>query len=312
MTEIIDISTLDDFKHATGYDVQNFFVKYLDFIDNEYSNIINYYTASSTIVPTVSFSKLDYLLKEYRKIVDVFVLNAGSLEAYQYWALLEYVEDIGHTLETAKNSARWLRASVTSNGYKQQVISEYMTAQGQGLEDVERSVIRSNSYRDSWVDTALENDLKEEDYTLSGGYLIKIIYKNNASLFLDGIVDAIDQPKKTYGLDINKRITFESDDLLVLGYEDTLVQCAKILTDLKKEDDPSFPDRGINVKAVAGSNLVGVSYPTIFRELAGNFATDDSFRSLSIIDVRRQSDAILMDFSIETKVGDFFNKTITL
>lgn len=312
MTELIEIDTLDSFENLASYDVRNFFVKYLDFIDNEYSNIINFYTGSSNVTPTVSFNKLNWLIKEQKKVVDAFVLNAGSLENYKYWVLLEYVEDIGHTLETAKNSSKWLRSSITGSGYKQQVVSETMLSQGQDLENVERNLIRSTSARDSWVETALENELREEDYTLDGGYLIKIIYKNNASLFLDGVVDNIDEPKKTYGLDVDKRIVFESDDLVVLGYEDTLFQCADILTNLKRNDDPAYPERGVNQKAVVGNNVIGVSYPTIFRELAGSFATDDSFRSLSIVDVRKDVDAVLLDFKIETKAGDYFNKTIQL
>lgn len=312
MTEIIDASVLDSFRVATLYDVKDFFNKYLDFVENEYSNIINYYNGSSNVAPSTSFSKLTYLVKEQKKVIDAFVLNSSSLENYKFWALLEYVEDIGHTLETAKNSSRWLRASVTQDGYKQQVISEYMTAQGQSLEGLERSVIKSTSYRDSWVTTALENNITEDDYNLDGGYLIKIIYKNNASLFLEGVVDAIDEPKKTYGLDIDKRIAFEDSDLVVLSYEHTITQCAKILTDLKREDDPAYPDRGINVKAIVGNTQLGVTYPTLFRELAGNFATDDSFRSLSIIDVRKELDVVYVDFTVETKAGDFFNKSITL
>lgn len=312
MTETIDADVLDNFRAVTLYDVKDFFVKYVDFIDNEYSNIINYYSGSSTVAPSVSFSKLDYLVKEQKKVIDAVVLNSPSLDNYEFWALLEYVEDIGHMLETAKNSSKWLRASVTQNGYKQQVISEYMTAQGQGLEGLERSVIRSTSYRDSWVDTAMENNLTEDSYNLDGGYLIKVIYKNGASLFLEGVIDAIDEAKKTYGLDIDKRITIVDSDLAVLSYENTIVQCAKILTDLKKEDDPAYPDRGINVKAIVGNTQLGITYPTLFRELAGSFATDDSFRSLSITDVRKVLDVVYVDFTVETKAGDFFNRSIQL
>lgn len=312
MNEIINSDTLDNFKSLTTYDVKVFFTKYLDFIDTDYSSIIHYYNGSSSVAPNASFAKLDLLIKEQKKIIDAFVLNSSSLEVYDFWVLLEYVEDIGHALETAKNSSKWLRSSVTANGYKQQVVSEYITSQGQGLEGVERNVIRSNNFRDSWVNTALENELNEEDYDLEGGALIKIIYKNNASLFLEGVIDAIDEPKKTYGLDIDRKISFVNDDLSILTYEDTIVQCTKILTDLTRESDPAYPDRGINRKAIIGGNILGISYPTVFRELAGNFATDDSFKSLSVVDVRRDGEAVLIDFKVETKAGDFFNQIIQL
>lgn len=312
MTEQITNDSLDRFRTLTSYDIGVFFKNYIEFIDTYYSNIINFFSGSSDIVPTLSFSKLDWLLKEYKKIIDVIILNANSLDNYEFWALTEYIEDIGHAIEAADNTSKWLRSSSTKNGYKQQIISEQMTSQGQGLEDLERKVLRSSNPNDTWVNTALENELREEDYTLDGGYLIKVIYKNNAALSLNSVVDNIDVPEKTYGLDIDQNILFTNDDLVVLSYKDTLLQCASILTALKREDDPSFPERGLNVKTLIGSNVAAISYPIIFRDLAANFATDDSFKSFSITDVRRDKDAILLDFTVQTKAGDSFNDSVQL
>jgi hypothetical protein len=312
MTEIITSDALDKFEQITSYDIRSFFINYLDFNDSHYSNIVNFFAGVSNVTPTESIDLLNYLIKEQKKIIDVTILNAVSLDNYEFWALVEYVEDIGHTLETTSNVSKWLRSSITKDGYKQQVIVEHMTSQHQGLEDVERKVLASNNPRDSWVDTALENQLTEEDYTLDGGYLIKIIYKNNNALFLEGVVDNIDEPKKTYGLDINRRIMFENSDIAVLSYEDTIRQCAEILTGLKRGDDPVFPDRGVNVKAIVGNSIAAIYYPAIFRDLAAVFATDDSFKSLFVTDIRREADAILLDFTVETKAGDVFNKSVQL
>lgn len=312
MAEKISDTALDNFERLASYDIRTFFTNYLDFVDVQYANITNFFSGKSNVVPTTSFNKLDWLIREQKKVIDVTILNATSLQGYEYWTLLEYIEDIGHVLETANNASKWLRSSITKNGYKQQVQIDVVANQGQGLEGIERDKLKSTTFNDSWVQTALQNELREEDYDLSGGYLLKAIYKNNASIYLNSVVDNINTPEKTYGLDIDRNITFENDDLVTLPYKETIFQCAEILTGLKKEDDPAFPERGINSKLLVGSNIAAVSYPAIFRDLAANFATDDSFKSFAITNIRREQDALYVDFKVETKAGEYFNNTASI
>jgi len=302
--ENISEDALDNFQTITSYDARQFFADYVIFIEQHYSDISNYFSGISNTMPTEAFQSLDDLQIEYNKLIDVTVLNAELLEDYQYWVILENVEDIGHTLETANKMSKWLRSALTKDGYKQQVVIDYMAEQGQNLEDIERRKIRSTDFSNTWADTAIQNQLREEDYDLNGGYLIKVIYKNNNTLFLNSVVDNIDTPQKTYGLDVKRQITFVDDDLEVLSYQDTLLQSAQILTDLNVGDDPSFPDRGKDIKNILGGSFAAISYPTIFRQLANNFATDDSFKAFGIVDVRKDQDAIYVDFNIQTKADE--------
>lgn len=314
MTEQLDDITLEDFERLTSYDITTFFDAYLDFTDNHYSNISNFFTGVTDVLPTLSVSKLNWLIKEKKKVIDVTILNAPSLENYRFWVLMEYVDSIGHALESANKISKWARASSTRAGYKAQVVTDYMLSQGQTLQDMERKVLATGD-PDSWVNTALQNNLAEDDYTLAGGQLIKVIYQNNTALFLEGVVDNIDLPEKTYGLDIDQNIAIDplTEDLKILGYTDTLLQSIKILTDLNVEDDPSFSDRGLKLKnTVLGGNVAGISYPAIFRDLAANFATDDSFRSVAITDIRRQQDAVYLDFTVQTRVNGTFSDSVKL
>lgn len=313
MTEQITIEILDSFEQATGFDVKRFLARYIRFTELYYSNIVNFYGGVISIMPTIALHELETLIEEQKQVIDVTILNASSISDYEYWALLEYVEDIGHTLETINNISKWLRSAITKDGYKQQVLATYMLSQNETLDRMERVKLKSNDPNNTWVDTALENELREEDYTSDGGALLKVVYKNNAALFLNSVVDNIDTAEKTYGLDLDKKIQFvPGGDLAVLSYQDTIKQAAWILSTLKKEDDPAYPDRGINSKTVIGSNVASIAYPILFRELASTFATDDTFRSFSITDVRRESDAIFIDFEAETKAGNSFNETIAL
>ncbi len=127
---------------------------------------------------------------------------------------------------------------------------------------------------------------------------------------MSGVVDNIDTAEKTYGKDIDRNIAFENDDLIVLSYKDTFFQSMKILMDLRKGDDPAFPERGLDVKNILGGSLAGISYPIIFRQLADNFATDDGFKSFSITDVKRQQDGVYIEFKVESRAGEVFDDFI--
>lgn len=311
MTEKITDDIIDSFESITKYDVGQFLADYISFVEIDYPNIANYYSGFSDILPKDSFNALNNLGDERKKIIDIIMLNSSSLDNYQYWVLTEYIEDIGFALETANNASKWLRSNLTSDGYRQNVVLDFTMSQNQGLEQVERDSLRSNN-PDGWVDTALENQLREEDYDLNGGKLIKVIFKENASIVLNSVVDNINSSEKTYGKDIDRRILFENDDLICLSYNDTLLQSAKILADLKRGGDPAFPDRGLDVKNIIGGNLAGISYPTIFRQLAGNFATDDSFKSFAIVDVKTEREAVILQFQVETRAGEVLDDVIPI
>lgn len=314
MNEPIAQQTLDDFHNITSYDIEVFMDDFIDFVQNHYSNISNFFSGATDVLPTEALYKLKSLISEKKKITDVIILNANSLENYKFWVIVEKVESIGYTLESASKISKWARSASTKNGYKQQVVDTVMLSQGQTLQDVERKILASGD-SNSWVLTAIENSLSEDDYTLEGGQLIKVIYKNNNSLFLEGVVDNIDSPEKTYGKDIDQNIAIDpiTEDFRVLGYEDTLLQSMKILTDLNVEDDPAFPDRGLKLKGtVLGGNVAGISYPIIFRDLALNFATDDSFKSVTVLDIRKDQDAVYLDFTAETIVKGLFSSTVRL
>jgi hypothetical protein len=313
MAEYLTQDTLDQFEEITGYDIVSFFSTYVDFIASGYGDIQNYIIGNSNIRPAKAYDTLNWLLKERKKINDVVILNSSTLINYEFWTLNEQVDSIGHSLESTKNLGRWARAASTNTGSKIQTITEVLLEQGQTLQQLESNVIRSSDPTNTWVDTALSNSLREEDYDSQGGQLIKVTLQNGAAIQLNSVVDNIDDPIKTYGLDISQDISIVNDDLLTLGYVDTALQSIKILTDLNKGDDPSFPNRGLNLKnSVLGGTVAGVSYPVILRDLAANFATDDSFQSISVNDISKRQDAIYLDYTVKMRAGNSFSNSIQL
>lgn len=306
MTEQISPDTLDSFESLTKYDIRSFLNDYVDFTDIHYSNLVNFFTGVSDISPRKSFDALKKITKEQKNVVDIFILNNSNLDGYEFWSLLETVEDIGGVLETANNLSKWTRSSITQDGYKREVRVDRVLGQGQGLEGVERDVIRSQDFRNSWVETAMQNQLTEDDYGLDGGELIKISYKSNATLVLNSVIDNIDSAEKTYGLDIDRYLTIVDDDLQILSYKDTLIQSAGILLGFQKGDDEAFINRGVNR---VGTSFAAIAYYSIFRDIASTFASDDSFKSITLSDIKRQQDGVFGEFKIQTKAGDIFNQS---
>ena len=110
------------------------------------------------------------------------------------------------------------------------------------------------------------------------------------------------------GKDIYQKLTFENNDLKVLGYIDTYKQAVVILSGLKTNDDPFNADAGILVKDVVGSNVNLVNLPLIFRRMSESFGSDDTIDSFSIKDVKRESDALYAVFevtSILNQISEF-------
>jgi hypothetical protein len=312
MSENINADVLADFEQLTSYDIVPFLQEYVSFTEEHYSNIVNYYEGSSLVVPADSFNKLKWLTGEQKQIVEIFQANASSLDTYDYWILLEYIEDIGSVLATAGNASKWLRSVPTSNGYKQVISLTHIAKQGQTIESIERTVLASSAPEDSWVETALENDLAEEDYTPEGGYLLKVNFKNNSALFIQSVVDNIDSAEKTYGLDVKRKLEIVNNDLVTLDYWDTIMQTVENYSKMLRGDNPSLPDDGIDKKSIVGKTLAAVSYPIVFRQLASLFAKDDSFKEFQIQDVKREKDAVYIYFQVKTRAGDAIPQVIAV
>lgn len=310
--ETLSEEILDFFFDLTGIDVRQFFEDFINFIDDNYTDIANYYSGLTTEPNASSFAVLNDINRRYNIIIDLFDVNASRFQDYDGWILLERVEEIGTLLETINNLRRWLRSNATFSGFSTRPQIPYVAKQAESLEDIQQNVASSNEPQDDWVDLALSNDLREEDYTNEGGYLLKVDFQNNELLILNSVVDSIDSVEKSYGLDFDRKLTFEDSDLKVLSPRQTIEQAANILVGLERGDNPAFPNDGLDVRRLIGTSLVGIAYPTIFRQLSNSFAKDDTFRSFSVTNISQQQDAIFINFSIETRAGDVLNRTRTI
>lgn len=309
--EIVSSEAIDRFERITKYDVRSLMSGFVSFIGNGATRIYNYYKGQSNTYPTVSFANLDYLKVEFKKVVTLCRNNSSAFTTYDYWILLELVEEALTRLETISNFDKWTRSPIVNDQLGEGYEIDYVLGQGQTIEEVAFNT-GSSTPQEDWVGVTIRNGFTEEDYSVEGGAILKIKFSTRGTTTLNSVVDNLDTQEKTFGLDIDRTLTFEDNDLKTLTYYKTLLQTTTILAQLRKGDNPFFREQGFNDKAVIGSNTAIAQYPTIFRELSQVFATDDSYSGISLIDVQREGDAIRFDFEIQTKTGETITQGVLI
>jgi len=308
--EIVPQDTIDAFYRLTKYDVEVFITDFVNFMDEFYADIYNYFAGLSEEGNAEAFDELDRLSKESGKVIEIFKVNAGNFNTYDSWTLLELIEDIKSELLKVSVLDRWLRSPNTNDLFGNKMELDYVSGQGETLEFIQKNVGSSSTSQNDWVDLALRNKLREEDYTPDGGYLLKITFKGRDSVFLHSVVDNINSTEKAYGLDLDRVITFENEDLKILTPRKTIEQAADILLGLKRGDNPFHENDGVDPKVLVGNSLAGISYPTVLRQLSNTFSKDDTFAALSVIDITKEQDGVYFEFEIETTAGDLLTKGI--
>lgn len=309
--EKVSTAAIDYFKKIAKYDVKAIMERFVNFAQSGALQIYNYYNGDSTIYPTNAFDELTFLQKELIKITEIFRVNGNLFSGYDYWIMLELVEDAIGRLDTIANYSAWLRSPILDGKYGRGVEIDYILRGGQTLEQVSDELQGTSEPQDEWVDLAMRNSLNEEGYDVgNGGAILKVKFNNQNTLFLNAVVDNINTADKTFGLDINRNFILTDNDLETLTYKDTIEQAAEILTGLKKGDNPFHPNDGIDEKAVIGNSISAISFPIIFRQLVNTFSKDDTFSSIAIIDVSRNSDGVFIEFNIETTAGEVIRQGV--
>lgn len=293
----------DDFKDITGYDLESYFKRFVAFVNNDSQNIIDFYKGEVENLDRDSYGEYKYLLKESDYVINLFDLNQDRFRTVDFWELMEFADDIKVKLETIGNFSKFARSSVKKDSFSNDIQVEVAK---RGNETVEELISRLGSTdRDNdWIDVAISNRLEQEDYTTSdGGILLKVNYKNNAKFFIESIIDN-PEGDKIKGLDLDKKLQFIDDDLKVLGYDETLLQTMNILISLRKNDNPEFPQYGINPSLISGMSIKSVALPSVLRQLYQTFSTDDIVKRLEVSDTEFDLDNINMKVNISIKSGE--------
>lgn len=295
---------LQEFQQITNYDLVKFFTDFTNFMKLRYNQMVDFYTGNADKLDRNILHELQNLNSQITIVYDLIESHKHRLNNLKWWDLITEIDNVDLSLKTTNKIDKWLRSSVTTTAFSQNIQFDYVLRQNQTLENVSNTVLNERNWQDDWTKIAFDNDLREEDYTPAGGNQLKVYFKNAINSFnIESIVDNI-VGEKVLGLDIYRKITFENDDLKTLSYQDSFKQAVLILSTLKKGDNPACPEHGFSKNITAGGNINMVAYPAIFRQMATTFSNDDSMKSFAITKIRRETDALYLDFTVESRLDE--------
>lgn len=302
---------VDDFASKIGFvrgRLAQYFDKYFDFTENNYPFIVNFFSGKTEELSPEHFMILFELIDESEQISQAISERDYLLTMFLDWELVEYVEDLKSELFRIVKTSKFLRSSKTNFNFTGSIEFNHVLGQNQTLENVSRDVLLSTNEQDDWVEIAQRNDLEELDYTAEGGNPL-ILKVNLASRNVDvvGVIDNI-TGEKVHGLDIQKKLEFVDDDLLVLGHDDTIKQAVEILTNLIRGDIPEFPSFGRGKFVGKSSAILGFS--SLILDMVEVFSSDDTLVRFLIEDAELSGSDFKLKLSVSTRLGELIKQNI--
>lgn len=297
---------VDKFKEITGYNIEKFFEDFNFFVNNYYSNIVNYYKGEN--IDMNSFRFYDYLLDETKKIDSILEIYFNAFNTTDFWDLVDTYSNITVKLSTIDNLGKWLRSSRTDR-FNSNTVINYVQKQGESIERISLKS-GSNDSENDWVQLSIENDLNEEKYTSTGGVLLKIKLKNGYNFQVRNVVDYFSN-ENLYGKDIENKVVFDSGDIKYLTGINSLLQTVGNILNTMKGSIPEFKEDGIDNDLI-GSNVSIFNYPAQFRNIMNMLQKDDRFKSIELIDLGRSDDGVFMNLQFTTKIGELIKRDISI
>jgi hypothetical protein len=298
---------LIDAELISGINFIDAFEKTKDFLNLSAPKIRAFFFGNTNNVVAKEFRELRMLLSELINLKNRMCDNNRIFNFYKHWIILENIEDSITALETLSNFSLWSRSNRDINIYAGNIEVDYTQKQEETLEQ-----IALDAGVESWYNIAVRNQLKEEDYSSEGGKNLKVIINNAPSVFLQSVVDQIDTGLKTYGIDISTKIEFNDDEIVYLSNKDTLMQSSNILLNLRKGDNPSLPDLGIDQVSVLGASRGSFLFPVIIRQLTEVFSTDDSFGAVRVGKIKFEQDAVFIEVEINSRYKETIEGLVQL
>lgn len=293
-------NTIEIFQNKTNFPLADFLVEANSFFSNEFNDIVNFYSGNKNTLDRSQIKKLNSLSEKALYLQRIFRDNKSKFNTVDFWELLDIIEDIKVKLSTSQNMSKYLRSTINNSlDKKNGFVFDTILENQETLEDVNLKKLK-NTYEEDWFDIALENDLKEIDWDISGGKELKLRKKIFQSDLVTSMIDNT-VGEKIYGRDIKKKLTFEDDDLKSLDYKETVNQTVEILASLNKGDIPEYREIGIPIGLYKGSNFSRLNYSSIVRELNKNFSTDDLFSNFNVLEMEYKEGDLYIKYEVNTK-----------
>lgn len=303
-------NTVDYFSMVTRYDVSTYLELYSIFMQSNQPQILSYFRDRNVTPDATSFDFMEKLIHEAIKLDNLIKMHKNAFSRVDHWELVIMLEEMRDKLETVKNTSKWIGSSKAKNSWHSTSIqSSHVLQQNETLENISLDLNgRSGDNQNDWVEIAMENDLLESDYSVDGGNRLQLSkgISSSPNYFIKSVIATLVN-QTMYGLDIDRKITFENDDIKVLNYNDTVLQAVNILILLKKGDVPEFPNFGIDADLGVGGNAGQLYHSAIVRQLKAVFSTDDSLRNFNVLKAVYEGGDLKIDYSVNT----MYNLTVS-
>lgn len=297
-----------EFERITKFQLRNFISSCGDFFEKDYPEIAKYFSGQSKDIDQKHFDTLKKLIISGGDCSTQFKLFRNKFQTVEYWELIDLIEDIRTKLLTSSQLSKWLRSSRTNSNFSSGFSFNYTMNYQQTMEDISSSVLETPNPQNDWaLDIAVKNDLKESQWDIDGGTNLTLFKEFFQSQLVTSVIDNL-IGEAIYGKDVDKKITFENNDLKVLDYRETLNQTVLIYCQLKKGDIPEFENIGIP-STVIGGNLRSLTIPTVSREMKKTFLSNDIFAEFNISAIKYVEGNLFIEFEVRTKYDSVIKHT---
>jgi hypothetical protein len=277
------------FKEVTGYDIQQFFSDFVNFVNTDYPYIIDYYGSGN--INQAAFYELERLLRETENIEPLFSLHKNNLDDIGMWYLLDAFSDISTKLATTRMASKWTR-SIYNAVRASAIKMEKVLSPGQTFEEIAEDLEAADPQND-WLNIVTPQYIREEDYTVENGSRIFSVNLQNIRLnYVDNVVDTL-SGKNILGKDLSTDFIFEGDDLKTVQYEDSIFQALDLITKSVQGCIPEFPEYGIPSDFI-GTTINAFQYPVVFKAIMNMFQRDSRWKTVELLEVERKEDAIFL------------------
>ena len=289
---------LELFKQTTSFDLKQYLIDSQEFISRERLSIIAYYSGEIEFLDTNVFEKFNILKFQDERVFELFRIHKKQFPStIELWDLISLLEKIRKVFKSTLNSPRWSRSSINEFGISNSFEIPHLIRRKESLKTIAKKTDRK------WNDLAKDNRLREEDYTAEGGEVISLkIPINNRNLIVESVVDLM-VDENIRGKDMNIFLNYDSDkkDIGVLSPKETILQSVQILAGLKKNQNPLYPNDGLNKETIVATNTSLLNFPIFTRQLVANFNTDDSLKNFNVTNIEKDQDNLVVSFSVESR-----------
>ena len=300
-----------EFEQVTKYPLLDFLNEYRLFMLNSYPIVYRYFSGEISSIDNVHLNSLSNLTKEC-KILEVQFKNFSSkFSTCGYWELMELTETLNTAIEKINKFPKFLKTSKTKYGYQPYVQVDSTVGGLRTMEDVANSVKNVSGENTDWVDLMVSNDLNEGDWEIDELKPISVFINNKIDIV---VTTVLDQPigERIYGKDINKRISFENNDLSTVKFIDNVNQKCVILLELNRGDVPENPLFGKDMGLIGGSTMKQFSYPILVENIESTFMQNDLFEYVNVQDFAFDNGDITLSCDIKTKYSYKTTQTIVI